>query len=129
MSILLMAHSLLRWLILLLAVITMVKYLIGWFGNSQFKSMDRGLMSGFSGLMDLQVTLGIILLLWIGFAGGGFLMSHILHGVVMILAAVVAHLPARWKNADGRTRFQNNLFVIVASLVLIVVGIVLLAGI
>lgn len=129
MNVLLMAHSVLRWLILLLAVITIAKYLIGWFGNSPFKSMDRGLMSGFSGLMDLQVTLGIILLLWIGFTGGGFPISRILHGVVMMVAAVIAHLSARWKNADDRTRFQNNLFVIVASLVLIVVGIVLLAGI
>lgn len=128
MNILLMAHSVLRWLILLFAVITIVKYLIGWFANSQFKSMDRGLMSGFSGLMDLQVTLGIILLLWSGFAGAGFPISRILHGVVMIIAAVVAHLSARWKNADDRTLFQNNLFVIVASLVLIVVGIVLVAG-
>lgn len=128
MNILLMAHSMLRWLILLLAVITIVKYLIGWFANSQFKSMDRGLMSGFSGLMDLQVTLGIILLLWTGFAGAGFPISRILHGVIMIIAAVVAHLSARWKNADDRTRFQNNLFVIVTSLVLIVVGIVLVAG-
>lgn len=117
-----MAHSVLRWLILLIALVAIVKYLIGWLSNGQFKGMDRGLMSGFSGLMDLQVTLGIILLLWSGFSGAGFPISRSLHGVIMILAAVVAHLSARWKNADDRTRFQNNLFIVAGSLVLIVIG-------
>ncbi len=122
MYILLMAHSVLRWLILLIALVAIVKYMIGWLGKGQFRGMDRGLMSGFSGLMDLQVTLGIILLLWSGFSGAGFPLSRILHGMIMILAAVVAHLSARWKHADDRTRFQNNLFIVAGSLVLIVIG-------
>ena len=122
MYILLMAHVVLRWLILLIALVAIVKYLIGWLSNGQFKGMDRGLMSGFSGFMDLQVTLGIILLLWSGFSGAGFPVYRILHGVIMIIAAVVAHLSARWKNADDRTRFQNNLFIVAGSLVLVVIG-------
>ena len=122
MYILLMAHIVLRWLILLIALVAIVKYPIGWLSNGQFRGMDRGLMSGFSGFMDLQVTLGIILLLWSGFSGAGFPLSRILHGMIMILAAVVAHLSARWKHADDRTRFQNNLFIVAGSLVLIVIG-------
>ena len=46
----------------------------------------------------------------------------------MILAAVVAHLSARWKNADDKTRFRNNLFTIIASLILVLVGIASLPG-
>ena len=128
MNILLMAHSGLRWLVLLVAAIALGKYLIGWLGNSQFKSMDRGLMAGFSGLMDLQVTLGLIFLLWNGFSGTGFPMFRIEHAIIMIVAAVVAHLSVRWKTADDRTRFRNYFFIILAALVLVVVGIARLPG-
>jgi hypothetical protein len=128
MDILLMLHSILRWIILLIAVIAIVKFALGWLQGGAFKGMDRGLMSGFSGLMDLQVTLGIVLLLWSGFTGDGFPIARIAHGVTMIIAAVVAHLSARWKNADDKTRFRNNLFVIIAALVLVMIGIAFLAG-
>ena len=128
MNILLMAHSGIRWLILLVALIAIVKFLIGWLRGGSFKGMDRGLMSGFSGLMDLQATLGIILMLWSGFAGAGFPRYRLEHALTMIIAAVVAHMSARWKNADDKTRFRNNLFLIVASLVLVLVGISVLPG-
>lgn len=128
MNILLMAHSGLRWLILLVAVIAIVKFLVGWLRRSEFKSMDRGLMAGFSGLMDLQATLGIILLLWGGFAGMGFPRYRIEHGFIMILAAVAAHLSVRWKNAEDPIRFRNDLFLILASLLLVLLGIAVLPG-
>ena len=123
MNILLMAHSGLRWIILLVAVVAVIKFALGWLQGSAFKGMDRGLMSGFSGLMDLQATLGIIFLIWSGFTGAGFPRYRIEHGIIMIIAAVVAHLSARWKNADDTTRFRNNLFTIIAALVLVLVGI------
>lgn len=128
MNILFMAHSGLRWLVLLVAVIAIVKFLIGWLTRGSYKGMDRGLMAGFSGLMDLQATLGIILLLWGGLAGMGFPLYRIEHGLIMILAAVVAHLSVRWKNADDTTRFRNHLFLILGSLVLVLIGISVLPG-
>jgi uncharacterized membrane protein YphA (DoxX/SURF4 family) len=126
MNILFMAHSGLRWLILLVAVIAIVKFAVGWLRGGTYKGMDRGLMSGFSGLMDLQATLGIILLLWSGFAGVGFPMFRILHGVIMIAAAGVAHMSARWKNSNDTTRFRNNLAIIFGSLILVLIGISIL---
>ena len=128
MNILLMLHSILRWIILLVAVVAIVKFALGWLRGGTFKGMDRGLMSGFSGLMDLQVTLGIIYLLWNGFAEEGFPAFRIEHAITMIIAAVVAHLPARWKNADDKTRFRNNLFAISASVVLVLIGVSFLIG-
>jgi len=128
MNILFMAHSGLRWLILLVAAIAVVKFALGWLRGGQFKGMDRGLISGFSGLMDLQALLGVIFLLWNGFSGAGFPMYRIEHGVTMIVAAVVAHLSARWKNADDKIRFRNNLYIILASLVLVLIGILILPG-
>jgi hypothetical protein len=126
MNILLMFHSILRWVILLVAAVAVVKFALGWMQGGEFKGMDRGLASGFSGLMDLQVTLGLILLLWGGFAGVGFPTYRIEHAVAMILAAVVGHLPARWKNAEPKRRFRNTLFAILGSILLVIVGITLL---
>jgi len=72
MNILFMAHSYLRWLVLFAAAIAVVRFALGWLqGGGTFKGMDRGLASAFSGLMDLHVLLGIIYLLWNGFAEGG----------------------------------------------------------
>lgn len=128
MNILLLAHSGLRWLIILVALIAIIRFLIGWLSGSQFKGMDRGLMAGFSGLMDLQATLGIIFLLWNGFTSSGFPRYRLEHGLIMIVAAVVAHLSARWKNADDTTRFRTNLLLIAASLLLVVIGLLVLPG-
>jgi hypothetical protein len=90
--------------------------------------VERGLMSGFSGLMDLQAAIGIVLLLWGGFTALGFPRYRIEHGVMMILAAVVAHLSVRWKNADEPLRYRNYFLVILASLVLVFIGISVLPG-
>ncbi|MFT3891831.1 MAG: hypothetical protein QM730_09385 [Anaerolineales bacterium] len=128
MNILLMAHSGVRWLILLVAAVAVVKFALGWLQGGEFKGMDRGLASAFSGLMDLQVTLGLILLLWSGFAGVGFPLFRIEHAVTMILAAVVGHLPARWKNTESKRRFRNTLFAVLGSVLLVIVGISLLPG-
>ena len=128
MNILLMAHSGLRWLVLLVALVAIVKFLLGWLTRGSFKGMDRGLMAGYSGLLDLQSALGIIFLLWNGFTGAGFPRYRLEHGLIMIVAAVVAHLSSRWKNAEDAVRFRNNLFLIVASLVLVLIGIAILPG-
>jgi uncharacterized membrane protein YphA (DoxX/SURF4 family) len=128
MDILLMTHSGLRWLVLLMAAVAVVKFALGWLQDGEFKGMDRGLASAFSGLMDLQALLGIIFLLWSGFSGTGFPLYRIEHGMIMILAAVVAHLPARWKNADSKKRFRNTLFTIVGSILLVIVGLTMLPG-
>ena len=129
MNILLMIHSVLRWVILLVAAIAIVKFLIGWVRRSQFQGIDRGLMAGFSGLIDLEATIGIILLLWGGFAGIGFPAYRIEHGLIMVIAAVTAHQSTRWKNADDPIRFRNNLFLVLSTLVLVLIGIsVVLSG-
>jgi hypothetical protein len=128
MNILFMAHSGLRWLILLVAVIASIRFLAGWWTRGRFKGMDRGLMAGFSGLMDLQTTLGIIFLLWSGFSGAGFPRYRIEHGLIMIAASVAAHLSVRWRNADDPTRFRSNLFLIIISIVLVMIGIAVLPG-
>ena len=128
MSVLLIIHSYLRWLIVIVAAVAAVKFALGWWRGGAFKSMDRGLTSGFSGLIDLQAALGIILMLWSGLAGAGFPMFRIEHAVTMVIAATVAHLPARWKNADDKKRFRNSLFIVLDVLIIIFIGVARLPG-
>jgi hypothetical protein len=128
MAFLLSTHSHLRWLILLVALAAIIKFAWGWLRGGAFKGMDRGLAAGFSGLMDLQATLGIILLVWNGLAGAGFPMFRIEHAVTMTVAAVVAHLHAKWKNAEDKIRFRNSLFIIVDTLIIIFIGVARLPG-
>jgi hypothetical protein len=128
MNFLFVTHSHLRWLVLLVAIVAVVKFAIGWLRGGEFKGMDRGLVSATSGLIDLQATLGLILMIWTGLAGVGFPMFRIEHATTMIIAAVVAHLPARWKNAADTVRFRNTLFCILGALLLIYVGVMRLPG-
>ena len=121
-------HSHTRWLILLVAVAAIDKLAIGWLRGGAFKGMDRGLAAGFSGLMDLQATLGLIFLIWTSIAGVPFAPNRIEHLTTMLIAAAVAHLPAMWKKSADNIRFRNTLFCIIGSLALVFMGVWRLRG-
>ncbi|MCP4428879.1 MAG: hypothetical protein GY803_30720 [Chloroflexi bacterium] len=123
MEILLSIHSILRWIVVGVGLLALAKFLIGWLGNGRFSGMDRGLSSGFSGLIDLQATLGLAILLVSGFGDVGFPRHRIDHAVTMIIAAIVAHLSARWKNAPDKIRFRNSFVVVLVTAVLIFAGV------
>lgn len=124
---LLPVHSIVRWLIIVVAVVAVVKFAIGWLRGGAFTGMDRGLSAAFSGLMDLQALLGIIML--IGFSiNEGFPMVRIEHAVTMLIAVVLGHLPSRWKKAADSVRFRNTLFCIIGALLFVYVGVMRLPG-
>jgi len=127
MAILLEIHSILRWIIVIVGLVAIVKFLIGWVRKSEFDKMDGGLSSGFSGLIDLQVTLGLLYLLITGFGGAGFPAFRIEHAVTMLLAAAVAHAPAMFKKRPWN-KHAVNLFAILGAFVLIYLGVALLPG-
>jgi hypothetical protein len=128
MSVLLIIHSILRWLIVLVALVAVVKFAIGWRRGGTFQRIDQIFASSFSGLMDLQVTLGLVYLIWSGMAGVGFPSFRIEHAVTMVVAAVVAHLHVLWKTTEDKIRFRNTMFIILDTLVVILVGIARLPG-
>lgn len=127
MGFVLMLHSIVRWLIVLVGLIALLKFLAGILRKSEFTKMDRGLSAGFSGLMDLQVTLGLIFLLWNGLAGRvGFPMFRIEHMVTMLLAAVAGHLPSIMKKSENK--FRIAFFSVFLALVLVFAGVSRLPG-
>lgn len=127
MEMLLTIHSAVRWAILAVAALALVKLMIGWAGGA-FRGLDRGLLSGFSGLMDLQVLTGLIYFFWNGAAAAGFPFYRILHLIVMIAAAGLAHVPARLQGLNDRLRFQYSIYTLVGSLALVLIGIMILPG-
>ena len=128
MGFVLMIHSILRWLIVIVGVVALVKLGLGWLRGQAFAKMDRGLLSGFSGLMDLQMLLGLIFLIGDGIAGSGFPTLRIEHAVTMILAVAVTHLPARWKKADDKTRLRASFWAVLGARLLVYVGVATVGG-
>ena len=126
MQILLEFHSIVRWLIVLVSLLAVVKFALGWRRGGKFGQPDRALASGFGGLMDLQALLGISYFVWSGLAENSFPAYRLAHAGTMLAAVAVAHLPVRWKLAADGLRYRNTLFAIVGALALVFVGVVLL---
>ena len=123
LSFLLGLHSLLRWIIVAVSLIALIWFVLVWLRGVRNERADRGLMAAFSGLIDLQVLIGIIYIVWSGLAGVGFPRYRIEHGVIMIIAAGVSHLSIRWRKADVRNRARNNVALIVGVLVIVFIGV------
>ena len=121
MGVILMFHSILRWVLVIVGLFALVRFLIGWMRKSEFAKMDRGLQAGFSGLMDLQVVLGFIFFFWSGLTGAGFPTFRIEHMVTMLVATVVAHLPSFMKKAENK--FAIGVYAILGALVLVYLGV------
>ena len=78
-------------------------------------------MRAFTGLLDLQLLLGIILLI-----GRGLARFRIEHAVAMVIAVAIAHLSVRWRQAEDPVRFRNNLASVIGALLVIVAGVAVL---
>jgi hypothetical protein len=118
-------HSAIRWLVVIVGIIAAVRAVMVMSGQAGSK-MDRGLMSGFTGLMDLNVLLGVILIVGLG----EWELAQIEHAVLNLIAVVVAHVfVARAKKIDDpKRKAQFHLLSVVVSLAIIVVGVALVGG-
>ena len=63
--IMLTLHSILRWVVLIVAIVAVVRALVGWLGKREWTALDDTLGIMLSGSMDLQVLLGIILYIFL----------------------------------------------------------------
>jgi hypothetical protein len=94
-------HMVWRWVMLAVALVTVIKALLGWLGNKPWSRADDQLGMLFTLTVDIQFLLGLIL--W--FAGpykitnAGISMSDPLarfylveHPILMLIALVLAHI-------------------------------------
>ncbi len=116
MDIVLLLHSLVRFVILLVAVVGIVKVLIVLVQKSQPDRIDQMLASAFTGLYDLQVLLGLLLIL----LGG---LTQAIHPIVMFVGVILAHgLQAMTKRAQGTSATMYRLALFVIPLIVILAG-------
>src|SRR5512144_1786013 len=88
-------HSLVRWLVVIVAVVAIVRYLLVMSGRVQSSGMDRGLTSGYTGLLDLNVLLGLLLIVGLSINAGQVLPAWLEHALTNIVGVVVAHVFAQ----------------------------------
>ena len=119
-------HGLIRWLVVIVAVVAVVRYALVMAGRAQSSGMDRGLMSGYTGLLDLSVLLGVIIIIGLG----EWEMVQIEHAVTNIIAVVIAHIFAQRakKIEDPKLKARTSLLGVVISILIIVVGVAFVGG-
>ncbi|MBC6399625.1 MAG: cytochrome B [Ekhidna sp.] len=125
---LLHAHSGLRYLVLLVAVIVIIKSLIGWFGDASYSRFDKVIAPTYVGLMHLQLLLGLTLYFISPFVT--FDMSDkvirywsVEHILMMILAVASAQvgrsISKKAEDAQVKFRIQTIFFGISILLILV----------
>lgn len=127
MGIVLMLHSLWRWVVVVVAVIALVKFALGWLQRKNPDALDYRLLLAFTTSIDIQVLLGIILVVLLAI-NGAVGMATIEHIVILVIAAVVAHASAMWRKRQDNTFFRNSFLDVLATLVLIIAGVAVVNG-
>jgi hypothetical protein len=128
-EILLQLHSIVRWIIVAVSALAVIKFLAGWLRGMPFGAGDRGLMAAYSGLVDLNVALGIILLIWLGIQQSSWPRHRLEHAFTMIVALAIVHGSTRWRRkGDDVTQHRNSSLVVLASMLIIVAGVFVVNG-
>ena len=113
-------HSMLRWLVLSLAVFGAARSFVSMLSvSARFSRLDLGVSRAYAGLLDFQFLLGILLIV------GALTLQEALpwiHPIIMIPAVVIAHLGRRYAARPDRTRHQAQLAIYLGSLALVAIG-------
>ena len=115
-------HNSLRWLILLLALITLLKYFMGWFSQKSWRKSDNILSIVFTSVMDLQLLTGLVLYFFVSpitqaaFQDFGAAMKNadlrfyaVEHFLMMLIAVVLVHI-GRSKSKKAAETGKNLVF-------------------
>jgi hypothetical protein len=90
LSILLGLHNLVRWVVIVLAIVALVRAYRGWLGKRDWMENDRKVGVFFGMAVDIQFLLGLILILLVGIQNlGSFGVDHV---IPMIVAVVLIHV-------------------------------------
>ncbi len=120
MDIILLLHSIVRFVLLAIAVVGIIKTLMSLGRKGDPAPADRTIASAFLGVYDLQVLLGILII----FLGG---LTNALHPIVMFVGVVTAHgLQAMSRRAQGASVHQARLAFYIVPLAIILIGLAII---
>jgi len=120
-SIVLTLHSFVRWVLVIVAVIAVVRALAGWLGKKEWTALDSRLGILLSSSADLQMLLGLILYIFLSpltqaaFKDFGAAMSNpglrywgVEHIVMLFAAVVLIHIGQTMaKRAEGALKYKR----------------------
>lgn len=135
---LLSTHSIVRWLVLILAIVAIVLNFKGWLSKGSFEKRNRGINAAYIGTLHLQLLIGFIL-----YGGASPLMKQILadfktamkvaewrfwaveHITLMVFAVVFAQVAQilSKRSEDDAAKFKKAAIGFTISLVLILAAI------
>ncbi len=127
---LVMAHSGWRYIVLVLLLVAIVKFLVGWLGNSKWSSFDAMLNRYTPIAVDIQWLLGLIVWVLATWWSNGDRARAFEHPIMMTLAVVAVHiLSARVKKAStDKGKFQAAFWAYLITTVLIALGLFVILG-
>jgi hypothetical protein len=104
-QVILALHNILRWVVLVLAIVALVRAYVGWFGKREYTETDRKVGVYFSISLDIQLLVGLILYIFLSpitktaFQNFGTAMTisdirffAVEHILMMILALILVHV-------------------------------------
>jgi hypothetical protein len=124
------AHSGWRWIVILVAVVALVKLLIGWLMGARWSRLDQGLGAALPIVLDIQLLLGLVLWIVEQRWNGGDPLRSFEHPVTMILAIVAAHITwSRVKKSDvDQVKYRTAVIGFAIALILVVLGVLRVTG-
>ena len=115
-------HSGVRWIVVVLGVLIMIRSLYGWLAKGKSSRLDHQLSLGFSVAYSIQFLLGVIVLVLIGTYGR----QQFEHLAIMLVAIGVAGMLGRWRRQPDPIRFRNTFFTLVVFSILVYFGVAFL---
>jgi uncharacterized membrane protein YozB (DUF420 family) len=135
-TIVLSLHNLVRWVVVILAILALVRAYLGWLGNRPWTEQDRRVGSFFTMSMDIQLLLGLLLYFFLSpltqqvlqdfaaaMSNSGLRFFGLEHVFYMIVAVILAHLgnvfSRRAKTDSSKHRTAAIFFTLAAVVILI----------
>lgn len=131
-------HNILRWVIMGVGILTLVKMYSGWLKNKNWAASDKNIGLIFTSALDIQLLIGFLLyfvfsdLVRTAFSDFGNAMSNsvlrffsVEHSAIMLIAVVLGHVAASVakKNLDSKQKFIRSAIIYTITIALLIIGI------
>ncbi len=122
-------HGHWRWIVAVVAVVAVIKFLIGWLGKGKVTQLDKTIAAAFAGVMTVQLVLGVVTIIGVIIEGAFNARLHGEHLVTGLIAVGLSHMiPMRKDARSDASRFRTGFIMTTASLLLAVMNVVLVRG-